>query len=75
MLKRFLIKHNIIKGSFYIEAFVYVDRKTGRACDVSDTIKWLQPFCIKCFDKGKDDIAFNMLHYKYPEYIGYINLY
>lgn len=75
MLKQFLIKHNILKGKFLIESFVYVDKKTGLTCDASDTIKWLQPFCIHCFYKDKDDFAFKMLHYKYPEYIGYLNLY
>ena len=75
MLKQFLIKHNILKGTFYIEAFVYVNEKTGLSDETSNTIKWLTPFCIKCKIKEKDERSFEMLHYKYPEFIGNINLY
>ena len=74
MLKKFLIKHNIIKGAFYIEAFVYIDGEE-ETVSISDTIKWLQPFTLTCKYKDKDKRAFEMLHYKYPEYIGYINLF
>lgn len=75
MIKQFLIKHNIIKGIFLIEAFVYVDEKTGLPVQMSDTIKWLTPFLIECKIKEKDNKAFEMLHYKYPQFAGYINLY
>ncbi len=75
MLKRFLVKHNIIKGDFYIEPFVYIEQTTRLPCYCSDTIKWLKPFNLKCLSKDKDQLAFVMLNYKYPEYAGYIQLY
>jgi len=75
MLKIFLIKHNVIKGNFYIESFVYVDAKTGMPVGMSDYIKWLKPFTLVCKFKDRDKRAFEMLRYKYPEYEGYINLY
>ena len=75
MLKQFLIKHNILKGKFLIESFVYVNEKTGLPVESSNTIKWLTPFFIECKIKEKDKRSFEMLHYKYPEYSGYINLY
>ena len=75
MFKNFLIKHNIIKGTFYIESFVYVDENTKEMCDSSNMIKWLEPFSINCLYKDKDILAFKMLKDKYPEYSGHINLY
>lgn len=74
MFKRFLIKHNIIKGNFYIESFIHVD-KNKKPTEISDTVKWLLPFSLNCKYKDKDRLAFEMLNYKYPEYIGYINLF
>lgn len=74
MLRNFLIKHNVIKGRFYIEAFVYVDDGNNPVM-MSDTVKWLQPFTITCKYKDQDRLAFEMLNYKYPMYVGYINLF
>lgn len=75
MLKRFLIKHNIIKDVFYIEAFVYINGKDAIPVSSSNIVKWLKPFTITCKYKDRDERAFEMLHYKYPEYVGYINLF
>lgn len=76
MIKEFLVKHNIIKGRFYIEGFVYVKDKDGDDVVImSDTIKWLSPFYLECKYKDKDRLAFQMLNYKYPIYKGYIYLY
>ena len=74
MIRQFLIKHNIINGKFFIEAFIYVD-KDGKPVDISNTIKWLQSFTIECKNKDKNKRAFEMLTYKYPQYAGYFNLY
>ena len=74
-IKRFLVGHNIIRGDFYIEAFVYVNKETGLPDDCSDIIKWLKPFNLKCLEKDRDRLAFQMLEYKYPQYSGYINLF
>jgi len=75
MLKEFLIKHNIIKGDFYIEPFVYINGENKNSVSLSDTVKWLQPFTLTCKYKDKDKRAFEMLNYKYPEYKGYIFLF
>ena len=75
MLKEFLIKHNIIKGTFYIEPFIYVDDKSKNPVDISGTIKWLKPFTLTCKYKDKYKRAFEMLNYKYPEYMGHIFLF
>ena len=75
MLKRFLVKHNIIKDVFYIEAFVYINSKDAIPVSSSNTVKWLKPFTITCKYKDRDKKAFEMLYYKYPEYAGYINLF
>lgn len=75
MLKNFLIKHNIIKGRFYIESFVYVDERSKVPVDMSDCVKWLMPFEITCLYKNKDKVAFQMLEDRYPEYKGFINLF
>ena len=75
MLKNFLIKHNIIKGTFYIEAFVYIDGEDKNPVSISDTIKWLRPFTLTCKYKDRNKRAFEMLNYKYPGYMGYINLF
>ena len=73
--KKFLVKNNIIKGVFLIDAFVYVDETTGLVTLNSSKIKNLRPFYLKCRQKDVDDRAFEMLNYKYPEYAGYINIF
>ena len=73
--KNFLVKNNIIKGVFFINAFVYVDETTGLVTLSSNKIKNLQPFSLKCRQKDVDYRAFDMLTYKYPEYAGYIRIY
>lgn len=75
MFKKFLIKHNIIKGNFLIDPFIYVDEKTKEPVTCSGCIKNLKPFFINCKYKDKYNFAFQMLGYKYPEYIGYFNIF
>jgi len=74
MFKHFLIKHNIIKGRFWIEAFIYCD-ENGNVNDEGKNIKFLEPFFITCKHKDMDELAFMMLNYKYPEYKGHIGIY
>lgn len=74
--KKFFIKHNVIKDTFLIEPFVYVNEKTKSPCfENSSMIKWLEPFTINCFYKDKDALAFKILEDKYPEYYKYIFLF
>ena len=80
MIKKFLIKHNIIKGTFAYDPFIYVSENTGHpissfSSEISDRIKWLEPIVITCKHRDADYIAFTMAHYKYPEYVGCINLF
>lgn len=73
-LKKFLVKHNIIKDHFYIDSFIYI--KAGKPCkEITTIIKWLKSLCIYTYYKNIDKKAFEILNKEYPEYKGYINIY
>ncbi len=74
-IKKFLIKHNIIKGDFYAQGFVYITANRKPTLFLSDTIKWLEEVKVHCYYKDRDRMLFNTLDELHPEYKGYIYLY
>lgn len=65
-IKKFLIKHNIIKDDFYAQGFVYI---------TTNRIKWLEEVKVHCYYKDSDKMLFNALNERHPEYKGHIYLY
>lgn len=75
MIKKYLIKHNIIKGTFLIEPFIYIDKKGNSTPLMTDRMKWLRSFSITCFQKDMYRLTFEQLDRDYPQYRGCFNLY
>ena len=73
-MKKFLIKHNVIKGDFVIESFIYI-KNHKPVLDPTDIMKWLEPVKVHCYYKDKDREAYKLLYDKYPQYKGLIWLY
>lgn len=75
MIKKYLIKHNIIKGTFLIEPFIYVDKKGNPTLLMTGRVKWLKSFSITCLKKDMYRLAFEQLDRDYPQYRGCFNLF
>lgn len=74
-IKKFLIKHNIIKSDFYSQGMVYVTANGEPTHEISDKAMWLSPVKVHCYYKDRDKMLFNALNERHPEYKGYIFLY
>ena len=70
----FLISHNIIKGDFYVQGFIYI-KNHKPTNDITTNIKWLEEISIHCYFKDLYKIAFDKFNNMYPQYKGFINLY
>lgn len=73
-MKKFLIAHNIIKGNFHVQGFIYIKNHKPTE-DITNNIKWLKEITIRCYFKNLYVIAFGKFNNMYPEYKGFINLY
>ena len=73
-MRKFLIKHNIIKGTFCGQGFVYI-KNHKLSEEPTDTIKWLDEVSVHCYYKEKGKLLLNVLNEKYPKYKGYIWVY
>lgn len=73
-IHRFLVKHNIIKGSFLEQGFIYVVNGEPTNEPV-DCVKWLDEISLHCYYKEKNKKCFDILNEKYPQYKGFINLF
>ena len=73
-IKKFLIKHNIIKGTFCEQGLIYIENHKPSK-EPTDIIKWLDEVSVHCYYKEKDKLLLNILEEKYPKYKGHIWLY
>ena len=73
-IRRFLIRHNVIKGTFCEQGFIYI-KNHKPTNEITDIIKWLDEVSVHCYFKQKDTLMINILNEKYPEYKGLIWLY
>jgi len=74
----FPIIQKIFVKKYHSQGFVYITKHwTGDyPVHMSSTIKWLDKFIIESTsEKDANNLAFNFLREKYPDYINYINLY
>lgn len=74
-IKKFLIRHNIIKGDFHAQGFVYITANRKPTLLHTNTIKWLEEVKVHCYYKDRDKMLFKALYERHPEYKGYIYLY
>lgn len=74
-LKWWLIKHNFFKYTFHVEGFVYNDKNNVPSNTLASKIKWLGDVEVHCFYRDMNEYALKEYHKKYPQYLGYINLY
>ena len=74
-IKTFLVKHNILKQTFNVEGFVYVDKNKKAVNDITDTVKWLGDVNIYCRYKDINKNALDIFNSLYPQYIGIIKIF
>lgn len=70
-----LIKHNLKKGTFIEEPFIYVDWKNNPTKEMTNTVKWLKKVTVYCFKSQKDALAISITIERYPELKDYIWLF
>ena len=73
-IKKFLVKHNIIKDDFVEEGLIYISAGEPSK-EMTDKVKWLGEVRLHCYYRDKDRLAFEALNKKYPQYKGFIYLF
>ena len=74
-IKRLVIRSNLIKHTFAIEGFVYVDTCQNPVHYISENVRWLGLICVHCRYKDIDKKAIEKFEDMYPQYRGYINVF